>query len=50
MSCETYNCKREAVFKTTRMTKDGAKYWCSQCCAEKAAKYEMVIERIKFHK
>ena len=47
MSCDTYNCKRLAVFRTTRLDKPEAKHWCSPCFAQKVAKYELRAERTK---
>lgn len=45
--CDTYHCKKRAVFRVTRLGKNGPELWCLSCFEEKVGEYAMSIARVE---
>lgn len=45
--CDTYSCKKRAVFHVTRLDKNGPELWCLSCFGEKVGEYAMSIARVE---
>ena len=45
--CDTYSCKKRAVFRVMRLGKNGPELWCLSCFGEKVGEYAMSITRVE---